>query len=81
MQAKKTYEGVELQVHAFLTLKRSPQYLLNRRYSGPLSQPECFGKDKISCPCEELNDGLSLISSQAHYYTDYVYDALTENTV
>jgi len=63
MQAKKAYEGVELQLHAFLTLERDPQYLLNRRYSGPPSQPKCFGKDKISWPCEELNDGLSLISS------------------
>jgi len=34
-------------------------YLLNRRLGGPHSQSGLFGKDKISCSCQDLHPGPS----------------------
>jgi hypothetical protein len=51
-----------LNLARFTPQRKNPQYPLNRRLGGPQSCTGCFGEENISCPCWDLNTGLSSLS-------------------
>jgi hypothetical protein len=69
--AIKIYRGMEVCLHAFLTLalinvsgqlylqEKSPWYLLDRRLGRPQSQSGHGGKEETSLTCQEFNSSYS----------------------
>jgi hypothetical protein len=60
--------------------EKSLHYPLHWRLNGPWSWPKCCGKEKISCPCQELNPSSSAIQPISHLDTNSAIPAPIRGT-